>query len=80
MASGIYAIAHIGHLKLYVCDTSKIHSNWPLILAQLNRGSYPNAKLQQVWNTEGGKRYFTFHTRKELECDREIVGLEKLVQ
>lgn len=79
MAFDIYAVAHIGDLKLYVSLANKIHSNWPPLFAQLNQGTYPNAMLQQVWNEEEGKRYFTFHTRKELESDQEIVGLEKLL-
>ncbi|MFW6357822.1 MAG: hypothetical protein ACOC0N_01200 [Chroococcales cyanobacterium] len=36
MASGIYAIANIGKMKLYVCDVSKIQKSWPPILEQLN--------------------------------------------
>ncbi|HBB34494.1 MAG TPA: hypothetical protein DDZ80_25590 [Cyanobacteria bacterium UBA8803] len=79
MASGIYAVAHIGHLKLYVCDASNIHKKWPPILAQLNSGTHPYTSLQAVWNAEGGKRYFTFHTRKELASDRDILGIEKLL-
>ena len=78
MAFDIYAVAHIGHLKFYICEANKIHSTWPPLFAQLNTGTYPNAMLQKVWNEQGGKRYFTFHTRKELESDQEIFGLEKL--
>ena len=75
MASGIYAIAHIGHLKLYVGETSGIKNVWPPLLAQLDNGTYPNATLQKVWNLEGGKRRFTFHTWKDL-ANQEIIGLE----
>ncbi len=78
MASGIYAVAHIGHLKLYVSDASRLNSTWPLLLAQLNSGTYPNTDLQKIWNEEEGKRHFTFHTRKDLAQDREIIGIEKL--
>ncbi len=79
MASGIYAVVHIGQLKLYVCEASRVHKDWPPLLAQLTTGTHPNAALQQAWNQEGEKRYFTFHTRKDLEADREILGIEKLV-
>lgn len=78
MASGIYAVAHIGHLKLYVGDASRIGSMWPPLLAQLEAGIHPNTTLQTVWNAEGGKRHFTFHTKKDLICDRSIIGLEQL--
>ena len=78
MPSKIYAVAHIGHLKLYVGDTSQIRSIWPSLLAQLDSGTYPNTDLQKLWNAEGGKRYFTFHTRKDLAQQREIIGIEQL--
>ncbi len=80
MASGIYAVAHIGHLKLYVCDATNLQKTWFPIFAQLNSGTHPNTVLQKVWNEEGGKRYFTFHTKKDLVGDREIIGIEKLVE
>ena len=78
MPSGIYAVAHIGHLKLYVGDASRLKSTWSPLLAQLNSGTYPNTALQTVWNAEGGKRYFTFHTRKDLAQEQEIIGIEQL--
>ncbi|HAA32870.1 MAG TPA: hypothetical protein DCE56_40600 [Cyanobacteria bacterium UBA8553] len=78
MPSGIYAVAHIGNLKLYVSDASRLHSTWPLLLAQLNSGTYPNTTLQTVWNAEGGKRHFTFHTRKDLAQEYDIIGIEQL--
>jgi hypothetical protein len=78
MASGIYAVANIGHLKLYVGEASRIGSLWPPLLAQLNAGTYPNIALQKMWNVEEGKRHFTFHTQKDLARDREIIGLEQL--
>ncbi|MGQ4648656.1 hypothetical protein [Lyngbya aestuarii] len=80
MASGIYAIAHIGSLKLYVCDTSNITTCWPLILEQLNQGTYPDPLLQKAWQSEGGKRRFTFHTYQDIACDPEIIGIEQLTQ
>lgn len=74
MASGIYAVAHIGHLKLFIGDASRIKNIWPSLLAQLDNGTYPNIALQTVWNLEGGKRRFTFHTWKDL-ANQEIIGL-----
>jgi hypothetical protein len=78
MASGIYAVAHIGHLKLYVGDASRIRDTWPRLLDQLNSGTYPNTVVQMVWNTEGGMRHFTFHTRKDLAQEQDIIGIEQL--
>lgn len=78
MASGIYAIVHIGHLKLYVDDASRIKDTWPSLLAQLDGGIYPNIPLQTAWNQYKGKRHFTFHTRKDLAAMTEIIGLEQL--
>lgn len=80
MGSGIYAVANIGHLKLYVGEASKISRNWPPILAQLNSDSYPNTTLQQVWKVEGEKRRFTFHTKQEILANSEIIGAEKLLE
>lgn len=78
MASGIYAIAHIGHLKLYIGDASRLNSLWPPLLAQLTSGTYPNAALQAAWNTGGDKRHFSFHTRQDLVGHPEIVRIEQL--
>jgi hypothetical protein len=80
MASGIYAIAHIGDLKLYVGDASNLHSSWPPLLNQLNSGTYPDAVLQDVWNAVGGKRRFSFHTWQDIAGDSSIVGIEQLLR
>ncbi|NEO99335.1 MAG: hypothetical protein F6K58_11760 [Symploca sp. SIO2E9] len=80
MASGIYAIAHIGNLRLYVCDASKIKQKWPQLLTQFNSGNYPHALLQQAWNDQGGKRRFSFHTYKDIADDTEIINIEQLAQ
>ncbi|NWF62592.1 MAG: hypothetical protein HXY43_26000 [Fischerella sp.] len=79
MASGIYAIAHIGHLKLYVGEVNRLSKVWPPMLAQLNSGTYPHPQLQQVWNSEGNKRHFTFHTKTEIIGDKDILGIEELL-
>ncbi len=78
MSSGIYAVAHIGYLRLLVGDASQIKQLWPPILAQLESNSYPHARLQEIWNREGMKRHFTFHTHAELLHDRLLVGAELL--
>lgn len=80
MASGLYAIAHIGHLRLFIGDASRIRSAWLPVLAQLDSGTYPNTTLQTVWNKEGSKRYFTFHLRKDIINDLEIIGIEQLAR
>lgn len=77
MASQIYAIAHIGRLKLYVGDASYISSHWPSLLAMLSTGTYPNAAVQAEWNSIGGKRYFSFHTEQDLLEQQEVVGIEQ---
>ncbi|KOP28352.1 hypothetical protein AMR41_00515 [Hapalosiphon sp. MRB220] len=79
MSSGIYAIAHIGDFKLFVGEASKLSQKWPPILTQLNSGIFPHSMLQEVWNTEGGKRYFSFHTKTEIISDRDILGREELL-
>lgn len=80
MASGIYAVVHIGHLKLFICDVSELQKIWPPILAQLDKGTHPNAALQAAWNAEAGNRHFTFHTKKDLADNREIIEIENLLK
>lgn len=80
MASGIYAIAHIGNLRLYVGDASKIKQKWPKLLNQFNSGTYPHALLQQEWNKQQGNRRFTFHTYKDIASDTQIINIEQLAQ
>ncbi len=80
MTSKIYAIANIGHLKLFVGDTSNLKVVWPPQLAILNSGNHPHAALQEEWNRVGEKRRFTFHTHKEIAGNREIIGIEQLEQ
>lgn len=77
MASKIYAIAHIGRLKLYIGDASCLSSHWPPLLAMLSTGTYPNAAVQAEWNTIGGKRYFSFHAEQDILGRRDIVGIEQ---
>ncbi len=78
MASGIYAIANIGRRKLYVGDVSSISEKWPQLLAMLSSGTHPDSPLQEEWNREGHKRYFTFHSWQEIVDNQEIVGIEQL--
>ncbi|BAY24351.1 hypothetical protein NIES2100_41460 [Calothrix sp. NIES-2100] len=78
MASGIYAIANIGRLKVFIGDIHSIQLNWPRMLEMLNSGKYPHAALQQEWQKVGQHRHFTFHTHKEIAGDREIIGIEQL--
>ncbi|BAU08699.1 hypothetical protein NIES592_19600 [Fischerella major NIES-592] len=79
MSSGIYAIAHIGDFKLFVGEASKLSQKWPPMLVQLNSGTFPHAMLQQVWNIEGGKRHFSFHTKAEIISDQDILGVEEFL-
>ncbi|MBD2354727.1 hypothetical protein H6G41_08805 [Tolypothrix sp. FACHB-123] len=78
MATGIYAIANIGRFKVFVGDVSSIKLVWPEILEMLNSGNYPHTALQQEWQQLGQQRHFTFHTRKDIVGDGEILGIEQL--
>jgi hypothetical protein len=78
MTSGIYAIANIGRLKLFVGDASKVKEKWPPLLAILESGKHPNTVLQEEWNQEANKRRFTFHTRREIAGNCEIIDIENL--
>jgi hypothetical protein len=78
MTSGIYAIANIGRLKLFVSDASKVKEKWPPLLAILESGKHPNTVLQEEWNQEANQRRFTFHTRREIAANPEIIGIEQL--
>ncbi len=80
MTSGIYAIVHIGHLKLYVSDASTLQRAWPSLLAQLESGSYPDTLVQAVWNQAGKQRRFTFHTLQEITHDPTVLGTEQLIK
>jgi hypothetical protein len=51
MTSGIYAIANIGRLKLFVGDASKVKEKWPPLLAILESGKHPNTVLQPTFRT-----------------------------
>ncbi|MBW4641553.1 MAG: hypothetical protein KME23_00730 [Goleter apudmare HA4340-LM2] len=78
MSDQIYAIANIGRFKLFVGDVSRITVLWPPQLAILNSGNHPHTALQEEWNLAANQRRFTFHTRKEIEGNREIIGIEHL--
>ncbi|MBF1989881.1 hypothetical protein [Fischerella thermalis] len=49
------------------------------MLVQLNSGTFPHAMLQQVWDIEGGKRHFSFHTKAEIISDQDILGIEEFL-
>jgi hypothetical protein len=78
MASGIYAVVHVGNKKLFVSDVSHLGAVWPKILAQLNSGTYPDREVQDAWNREKGKRRFSFHLKQDLVGNPEILGRDRL--
>lgn len=80
MSSGIYAIANIGYLRLYIGEANRLQEKWRPLLDQLNRGIHPHLALQAVWNKEGNQRRFSFHTWQEIADDPEIIGIEQLTQ
>lgn len=78
MASGIYAVVHIGDKKLFVSDVSHLSAIWPTVLAQLNNGTHPNREIQDVWQRERGKRHFSFHLKQDLIENPDIIGGDRL--
>jgi hypothetical protein len=78
MYDKVYAIATVGRFQLFVGDVSRITVLWPPKLALLNSGKHPHTALQEEWKRTGNQRRFTFHTRKEIEGNHEIIGIEHL--
>ncbi|NEP19697.1 MAG: hypothetical protein F6J97_22875 [Leptolyngbya sp. SIO4C1] len=74
MKSGIFAVAHIGQLRLYVGEVQHLRTRWPIMMGQLAAGTYPDSRIQQSWNSVEGERRFTFHTAQEIKQDSQILG------
>jgi len=56
-----------------------MESRWKPILAQLEQGTYPNAKLQQAWDQVDGQRRFNFYTQKDLAKDERFLGRKQFL-
>jgi hypothetical protein len=74
MAAGIYAVANIGTLKLYVGEVRHLKTRWPKMVAQLEQGTFPDSATQEAWNVAKGDRRFTFHTAADIQADPLIRG------
>lgn len=77
MSSGIFAVANIGKLKLYVGEVHHLKPRWQSIMMQLMQGQYPDLRLQQAWQEAGDQRKFTFHTAKEISENTQILGRQQ---
>lgn len=74
MASGIFAVANIGAVRLYIGEVKHIKTRWPKILGQLEQGTFADPAVQQAWQMSRGDRRFSFHTGKEIEADAALWG------
>ncbi|MGB6298726.1 MAG: hypothetical protein WBF90_21445 [Rivularia sp. (in: cyanobacteria)] len=74
MKSGIFAVANIGNLKLYVGETHHLQTRWKLLMMLFINGKFPHSQLQAAWNQSGEERKFTFHTANEIAQNQQIHG------
>ncbi|NEQ45169.1 MAG: hypothetical protein F6K00_17045 [Leptolyngbya sp. SIOISBB] len=74
MASGIYAVANFGTIRLYVGEVKHLKTRWPKMLEQLERGTFPESTIQAEWSVHKGNRRFTFHTPDEIKADNQLRG------
>jgi hypothetical protein len=74
MATGIYAIANFGTMRLYVGEVRHLKTRWPKMVAQLEQGSFPDPDIQHEWKNCLGDRRFTFHTAEQIQTDVKLRG------
>jgi len=74
MASGIFAVARIGAVRLYVGEVHHLKTRWPQMMAQLEAGTFADATVQQAWQVTQGERCFSFHTAKDIDADTTLRG------
>lgn len=74
MASGIYAVANFGTIRLYVGEVKHLQTRWPKMLMQLDQGTFPDAIIQAEWQAHKGDRRFTFHTPAEIKSENTLRG------
>lgn len=74
MASGIYAVANFGSIRLYVGEVKHLKTRWPKMLGQLEQGTFPEATIQAEWKLHRGDRHFTFHTTEQIMADDDLRG------
>lgn len=74
MASGIYAVANFGSIRVYVGEVKHLKTRWPKMLGQLERGVFPDPTIQAEWNRHKGNRRFSFHTTDEIKSESKLRG------
>lgn len=74
MASGIFALANIGSVRLYVGEAHHLKTRWPQIMARLEQGQFADQTVQAAWQRSAGERRFTFHTAQDIKQDESIRG------
>ncbi len=77
MASGIFAVANIGPVRLYVGEAHHIKTRWPQILSLLEQGQFTDAVVQHAWNTTAGDRRFSFHTAQDIDSEDTLRGRQQ---
>ena len=80
MASGIFAIANIGSVRLYVGESHHLKTRWPQMLVQLEQGTFADPAVQTAWKAVQGTRRFSFHTAKDIDADPTIRGRNQFFQ
>ena len=80
MASGIYAVANFGTVRLYVGDVQHLKTRWPKMLAKLEQGTFPESTIQEEWSVHKGDRRFTFHTPDEIQADNQLRGRKLFIK
>lgn len=74
MTSGIFAIANIGSVRLYVGQVHHLKTRWPQIVGQLEQGTFGDPVVQKAWQKTQGDRRFSFHTATDIHSDKAIRG------
>ncbi len=80
MASGIFAVANIGSVRLYVGEVHQLKSRWAEILVQLEKGTFADSVVQEAWVSARGDRRFSFHTAKDLDADATMRGRSRFLK
>ena len=74
MASGIYAVANFGAIRMYVGEVKHLKTRWPKMLMQLEQGTFSDVTIQAEWTAHRGDRRFTFHTPAEIKSESTLRG------
>lgn len=80
MASGIFAVANIGSVRLYIGEVHQLQHRWAKIMAQLEEGTFADPVVQRAWQAVQGDRRFSFHTAKDINSDEAIRGRKRFLK